>query len=163
MDLELLFSSDPFVSGDAGRFSVIRPNTSGTVKLARGKTVTTFEIPDTFKNTDVLVEIVGAGQKQAKPAYANNLDLQVAENFGRLQVRAAGKDDKILSTVYVKVYARYPGGLVKFVKDGYTDLRGKFDYASLSTDELDTAERLSLLVMSEDHGSLVREVAPPKR
>jgi hypothetical protein len=54
-------------------------------------------------------------------------------------------------------------GNVRFFKDGYTDLRGKFDYVSLNTDEIDRVEELSLLVMSEEHGSLVREVDPPQR
>ena len=33
---------------------------------------------------------------------------------------------------YCKVYARYSAGDAKFFKDGYTDLRGRFDYATLS-------------------------------
>ena len=47
---------------------------------------------------------------------------------------------------------------MKFYKDGYTDLRGKFDYASVSTNELDNVKKFSLLVMSEDKGALIREV-----
>ena len=44
-----------------------------------------------------------------------------------------------------------------------TDLRGRFDYTSLNTNELDFVERFSLLVLSEDHGAIVREARPPKR
>ena len=54
-------------------------------------------------------------------------------------------------------------GDVRFFKDGYTDLRGKFDYVSLSTHELEEVETFSLLVMSEENGSLVTEVSPPRR
>jgi hypothetical protein len=61
------------------------------------------------------------------------------------------------------VYGRFSDGDVRFFKDGYTDLRGKFDYVSLNTNEIDDVERLSLLVMSEDDGALVREVRVPKR
>jgi hypothetical protein len=68
-----------------------------------------------------------------------------------------------LSTVYVKVYARMQGGEVRFFKDGYTDLRGRFDYASLSTDELDHVERFAILMMSDQHGAFIREAAPPQR
>ena len=32
-------------------------------------------------------------------------------------------------------------GSVRFFKDGYTDLRGRFDYASVSTEDLAQAER----------------------
>ena len=42
---------------------------------------------------------------------------------------------------------------MKFYKAGYTDLRGGFDYMSLSTNELDFVKKFSLLVLSEQHGS----------
>jgi hypothetical protein len=63
----------------------------------------------------------------------------------------------------VKVYSKMKGGEVRFYKDGYTDLRGRFDYASLSTNELDNVERFAVLVMSDTDGAIVREAAPPKR
>jgi len=65
--------------------------------------------------------------------------------------------------VYVKVYARMRNGRVKFYKDGYTDLRGWLDYTSLNTNELDNVARFSMLILSDDHGAVVREAAPPKR
>ena len=64
---------------------------------------------------------------------------------------------------YVKVYAQMADGQVKFYKDGYTDLRGRFDYASLSTNDLDVAAKFSILILSDEFGALVREAAPPKR
>jgi hypothetical protein len=109
----------------------------------------------------VLVEISGGGVTRAEAAYANALDVQVSEGFGRLQVRRAA-DKKPLAKVYVKVFAEVNGAPV-FYKDGYTDLRGKFDYASLSTGDLDGATRFSILVMSEEFGATVKEVQPPKR
>ncbi|MDC0259529.1 hypothetical protein OAK43_04745, partial [Verrucomicrobiales bacterium] len=84
------------------------------------------------------------------------------ENYGRIQVR--GKENgQPMSKVYVKVYSRFDDGTVKFFKDGYTDLRGKFDYISLNTNELDRVEKFSLLIMSEKDGALVREATPPQR
>ena len=68
---------------------------------------------------------------------------------------------KPLSKVYVKVYARLADGTVKFHKDGYTDHRGRFDYASVSTPEKLPISRFSILALSTDHGAQVREVAPP--
>jgi hypothetical protein len=61
------------------------------------------------------------------------------------------------------VYARAAGGAVGFIKDGYTDLRGRFDYVSLNTDEAGQAERLAVLVLSDAFGAVVREAQPPKR
>ena len=63
----------------------------------------------------------------------------------------------------MKVYARMKDGAVKFYKDGYTDLRGCFDYTSLNTNELDFVDRFSILILSEEHGAVVREARPPKR
>ena len=73
-------------------------------------------------------------------------------------------DGQPLPRTYVKVFARDANGKVRFHKDGYTDLRGRFDYASVSgpTDGGE-AERYALLVLHEEHGALVREVAPPRR
>jgi len=63
----------------------------------------------------------------------------------------------------VKVYARMKDGTVKFFKDGYTDLRGRFDYVSLNTNEIADVDRLSILMLSKEHGAVIREAAPPKR
>jgi hypothetical protein len=65
--------------------------------------------------------------------------------------------------VYVKVYGQMQDGSVQFYKDGYTDLRGRFDYTSLNTNELDYVNKFSLLILSEDFGAVVREAASPKR
>ena len=54
-------------------------------------------------------------------------------------------------------------GSVQFYKDGYTDLRGRFDYTSLNTNELDSVARFALLILSDEHGAVVREADPPKR
>jgi hypothetical protein len=84
------------------------------------------------------------------------------ENFGQLRVtEAAG--GKPLSKVYVKVYVRLAGGQVKFHKDGYTDLRGRFDYASVSTPERLPPERFAILILSDERGALIREAAPPQQ
>ena len=67
-----------------------------------------------------------------------------------------------LPAAYVKVYAR-SAGRVAFYKDGYTDLAGRFDYATLSTDDLDRVERFAILVVADDAGATVTEAAPPPR
>jgi hypothetical protein len=90
------------------------------------------------------------------------LSVQTTENYAQVKVndRSTGKP---LPKTYVKVYAQMQDGQVKFYKDGYTDLRGRFDYGSVSTNELDNVKKFSLLVMSEDKGALIREASPPKR
>jgi len=109
-----------------------------------------------------MVEITGAGQTRSQAYYANSLGIQVAENYGTLTV-TSDKTGKALPKAYVKVYARMDDGRVRFYKDGYTDLRGKFEYASLSTDELDHVQTFSLLILTDNEGAVVKTAQPPKR
>ena len=162
MDIELLFSRDPFVQNFANRFSYIRPNETMTVELAADATTRSIDLPESLRTSNVLVEIVAAGEVKSQAYYAHALDVQMQDEFGQLQVRHSDSG-AALSATYVKVYARMRDGSVKFYKDGYTDLRGRFDYASLSTNDLDFVDRFSILVMDDEQGALIREVAPPKR
>lgn len=162
MDLEFLFSSKPFVSGGSSQFSVIKPNASERRALPKDGDTLVLTLPEVFESKNVLVEVVGAGRTESVAIYSNQLKVQVSENYGRIEV-ANGETGEALSATYVKVYAKMKNGDVRFFKDGYTDLRGRLDYTSLSTNEIDDVEKLSLLVMSDEHGSLVREVKPPQR
>ena len=58
---------------------------------------------------------------------------------------------------------RARGGAVAFYKDGYTDVAGRFDYATLSTDDLDRVERFAILIVADDAGATITEAAPPPR
>jgi hypothetical protein len=131
MDPEFSFSSNPFVSEDASRFSIIKPNKSATQALPKDKDTLEMLLPAEFAKANVLVEIVAAGQRKAQPYHANTLKLSLTENYGRLEVRDSS-NNRAVGKAYVKVYARLKNGTVRFFKDGYTDLRGRFDYASLN-------------------------------
>jgi tetratricopeptide (TPR) repeat protein len=159
MDLEFLFSAAPFVSSDPARFSLIQPSKTETLQLAADQTTHRFALPKEYHRSNVLVEITGGGKKQAKAHFANELEVILSQTQGRLQVLHEG-EHRPLSKVYVKVYAEVKG-TPQFHKDGYTDLRGKFDYVSISTPTAGIT-RYSLLIMSEQHGATVREVAPPQ-
>src|SRR5204863_2340654 len=132
MDPEFLFSSSPFVGEDPARFSLIKPTRTATQALPEGKDALDIPLPGEFAKANVLVEILGAGQRKAQAYHANTFKLTLAENYGRLDLRDHAAD-KPVSKAYVKVYARLKNGTVRFFKDGYTDLRGKFDYASLNS------------------------------
>ncbi|WP_038171230.1 hypothetical protein [Verrucomicrobium sp. BvORR106] len=190
-DPEFSFSSNPFVSEDASRFSVIKPNQSVAVTLPADKDTLSIPLPEAYSRANLLVEIMGAGQRKTQAYHANTLKLAVTENYGRLEVRDSGTD-KPIAKGYVKVYARLKNGTVRFFKDGYTDLRGRFDYASLNgtsagqpvpppmpqarqagasgngldhqmlkPTELNAVEKLSILVLTDANGAQVREVTPP--
>ena len=50
---------------------------------------------------------------------------------------------------------------MSFYKDGYPDRRGRFDYVTLSPDDLAGVERFALLVVSDAAGAPVLGGAPP--
>lgn len=162
MDIELLFSRQPFVQQQSAQFAFIKPNRSDVVKLPAGASAFAFELPPEFASSNVIVELVAEGVRKSQAYYAHALLVTLVEGYGQVKL-AHQKTQKPLSTVYVKVYARMASGEVRFYKDGYTDHRGRFDYASLSTDELDQVQRFALLVLSGEHGAVIREADPPKR
>ena len=54
----------------------------------------------------------------------------------------------------MKAFSRNKSGEISFYKDGYTDLRGRFDYASLNSDNLSSVDKFSIFIMSDDLGYL---------
>ena len=164
MDVELLFSRSPFAQQDGGRLNMIEPNFAEAIaieKSASAKDVN-LVIPAKLKNKNLVIEVSGGGLTKNLVMYANSLVVNHSPNMGRLQVLTK-QGLQPLEGAYVKVYSRDNSGTVKFYKDGYTDLRGQFDYTSLSTNDLDATQRFSLLVLHPEHGTSVRESEPPKR
>ncbi len=161
MDLELLFSNNPFVQQGSGQFSFVRPNLTKKVTLEKASGTAEFDLPEQFQQSNVLVEIEAGGKTRAHAYYANSLTVQMLENYG--QVRVTSPDQKPVAGAYVKVYSKNQDGSVKFFKDGYTDLRGRFDYASVSSNEVQDVTNFSILISSEKFGAIVREANPPRR
>ena len=162
MDIELLFSRSPFLQEGAAQFSYIRPVLSRTIVLPAGQNGLAVDLPPEFKAKNVMVEALAAGVRKTQAYCANTLKVQMIESYGQLVVTHA-ETAKPVPGAYVKVYAKMADGTVKFFKDGYTDLRGRFDYASLNTNELENSQRLAVLVLSDAFGAVVREAPPPKR
>ncbi len=169
MDIELLFSRNPFSRDQLDGFSLIRPNLTKTVSLAAdgkaakdGKGTYEFELPDAFKNKNVLVEIVSGDKTRAQAYFAHSLDVQVLENYGQVHVtQQSDTKSQAVSKAYVKVYSRHADGTVEFHKDGYTDLRGRFDFVSQSNRGLGGIVDYSILIMSDELGAVIREAKPP--
>jgi len=162
MDVELLFSRNPFVRQFGGQFVSIRPNHSLNLSLPKNQINHSVKIPDQLRNKNILIEVTAAGQTRTQPYFSNSLNVRLVENYGQVKVLDR-KTGKPVNKAYIKVYARHGNGQVKFYKDGYTDIRGRFDYASLSTNDLATAQKFSVLVLTEKQGALVREANPPKQ
>jgi hypothetical protein len=162
MDVEVLFSRTPFAQQGGGQPAFAKPHTTQVLKLPAGKDKVVVPVPDELEKRNLLVEVTAAGKTRVVRYFAADLDVKLVEGYGQLKATdAAG--GKPLAKVYVKVYAKLADGSVKFHKDGYTDVRGRFDYASVNTPERRAIEKFSVLVLSDDRGAVIREVAPPQQ
>ena len=160
MEIELLFSRNPFLKEQSGAFAFIRPGYTQHVELSSKDSHYSFELPDELQNKNMMVEVVSMGIRETRAYYASSLDTLIFQNFEQLKV--IHKDNRSpLPKSYVKVYAWMKTGAIQFYKDGYTDQRGRFDYTTLSSDELDRVEKFAILVNNDDFGSEIKEVLPP--
>ena len=117
-------------------------------------------VPEALRQQPLSVEIIAGGQRQILSSFTHALDIRLSPSSGQLLVLHAATG-KALSTTYVKVYAEDQAGHIAFYKDGYTDLRGRFDYASLGTGAAHRIKRLAIFISHQQAGSTVREVSPP--
>lgn len=160
LDVEFSFSNSPFGAQTRGAAAYIVPNQSAEVILPADRRELRLTLPTRFRKANVLLEANAAGITRRQTSLSSALAVQMIERYGQLQVRHA-TTARLLPKVYVKVYARQPNGTVRFHKDGYTDLRGRFDYVSVSDGDASPVERFAILVISETDGAVIREVAPP--
>jgi hypothetical protein len=162
MDVELLFSTNPFLDQGDEASSLLRPARRDVIELQAGVTTTVVDLPPEFAGRNVFVEARAAGLVSRQAHYAHDLSLALLSSRGELRLTREGTD-QALSSAYVKVYARMNDGSVRFHKDGYTDLRGRFDYASVTAEGGLGVDRFALLVLSQGDGAVIREVSPPAR
>lgn len=160
MDVEFLFSAQPFVQDGSRSFAFVRPHLEETRALDGASGELVFDLPERFRNSNVLVEVRAGGITRRQPYFANTLTVHTLDTYGQIQV-AHADSGRPLSKVYVKVFARKADGSIAFYKDGYTDLRGRFDYASVTVSGGISAEKLAVLVMSDELGATIRELTPP--
>lgn len=99
----------------------------------RQSVVKTQELPADLKNKNLVLEILAEGKQEFKTYYSSALKILVNEAFGELKVTLVNSS-KPLGRVYVKVFALMQSGKEEFFRDGYTDIRGKFEYATASGD-----------------------------
>ena len=160
MDIELLFSSADYKPHDLGKFAYVKPNLSMTVNLAQEGNETQVVVPKELDNCNVMIEVIAGPHAKVVSYFSHSLLCKLSQSYGQVQVhdRNTGKP---ISRVYVKVFSLNKDRSNRFYKDGYTDLRGGFDYASLSTDELGNVDKFYILVMSPHNGTRILEAAPP--
>lgn len=162
VDLELLFSKAPFVREDLQRMAMVRPMRVESLSFDDSTGVGRFDLDENQRRQTLLVEVQAGGSRGTALYYGGDITSYVSESYGQLQTSSAASKRPV-STAYVKVYAKYPDGSVKFYKDGYTDSRGRFDYASVSAADAKGATRYAILVLSDELGATLHDVAAPKR
>ncbi len=162
VDLELLFSKAPFVREDLQKMAIVKPLRSESIDFDDANGVGTFQLDENLRRQTLLVEVVAGADRSTALYYGGQMTTYVSQSTGQLQATDAG-NHRPITKAYVKVYAKYPDGSVKFYKDGYTDLRGRFDYTSLSAMSARGATRFAILVMSDEKGATLHDVAAPKQ
>merc|ERR1712130_956599 len=174
MNTEILFSNSPFFKEEENStnqnkkksaFGYIAPNISEQIEITQQRTE--YAIPPNLKNQNLFIQLISSTLSALKPFYDHELDVLIKENYGQLKVMVPSPKNKNksipLQKAYVKVYSQTNYGQNEFYKDGYTDIRGKFDYASISTDQLNKTKRFAIFVQAQGYGSIVKEAKPPKR
>jgi hypothetical protein len=162
MDIELLFSRRPFLTEGGQDFAVIQPAWSEVRKVKRPGVPESLELPAAYRDQNMMVEVTGRGVRKSVVWMANQLNVRTLTQSGQVEVRTSNTR-KPLPKTYVKVFARGVDGTVSFWKDGYTDLRGRFDYVSLNDREPEEAAAFSILILHPERGAEIQEATPPVR
>jgi len=155
-DLEVLFSAHPFQESNTG-YKLVTPNESIALTLDPNDTQCQVKLPKELKDNNTIIQIETETLEVVDLYNDNELDVQIAEEEGELRVLSKGAGRPVAGA-YCKVYSQDPKGKEKFYKDGYTDIRGRFDYLTLSNDSLSEVSKLAILISMEKLGSLVTEV-----
>ncbi|MGA0369229.1 MAG: hypothetical protein ACO3N7_07235 [Kiritimatiellia bacterium] len=162
MDIELLFSRKPFLSDGGADFAVIKPELRLEIPVQGNGEAEELLLPEAYRDRNLMVEVRGKGRQASVAWVANQLKVRKMENYGQVEVRTL-RGNQPLPKTYVKVFAKSSDGRVSFWKDGYTDLRGRFDYLSLNNRKPEEAAELSILILHPEFGAEIIRAAPPTR
>ncbi|MBO7687446.1 MAG: hypothetical protein J6V72_13730 [Kiritimatiellae bacterium] len=158
-DVEIAFSKDPFGAAADGREVVRSLKPAWQREVALSGDETRVELPAELVARNFVLVAEGAdGRAEARLEVTPcAFVVQVLRECRQLRVK--GKDGKPLVGAYVKVYAKdASGSAIQFHKDGYTDLRGAFDYASISTDSSFKPAEFAVLVLPKGAGASIQRI-----
>lgn len=175
MDVEILFSSSPFAllpganesrePDNLGKFANVKPSITKAIDLDEETAGSyTFSLQDLFPDlatASAMILVSGGGIQRTLAHVGGGLKVQTMEKLGILAV-ATFSEGTPVPGAYVKVYTRNKSSNdVSFHKDGYTDRRGKFDYATLSSHGVESVEKFAILVSTKEHGLITTCAKPP--
>ena len=110
--------------------------------------MTFLNIPDQIIHENLFIEVRSINEAIQKSEFfiyiPFKLNCVVSKEFGILKCYDM-ISNKSIPKMYVKCFARYKNGKINFYKDGFTDLRGSFDYVLLNSDKIDNIELFAIL------------------
>lgn len=165
VDLEVLFSLKPFEEKNSKNFCTLLPFHQETVQLNSDRDFNSHlhQIPLNIQHESIYIELVYNVNNNSKSEYLEYVPFKLNYNlnteFGIIKL-VDPVEKRPVPKVYVKCFAMYSTG-PKFYKDGYTDLRGSFDYVSLNTDKLTDINKFAVFITSKTHGSKIIHCEPP--
>ncbi len=160
IDLEVLFSNDPFLkSGLETSLPPIAPNRKVEIPFAAGTSETTYQLPAEFQQGNILIAAESKETKQVTILDSQLIETRISPQERTIQVVDPSLNEPLPKT-YIKVYAEDQNGVITFYKDGYTDLRGKFDYLSHTAIDHSTITRLAILTAHPTLGARTQITTP---
>ena len=171
IDIEVMFSENPFLLSQSNanqqntELASIKAHKTETLLISGDSKseyeISSIEIPQELANSNIVIQVKGENQSQVLRYFPSQMKIYILESIGEIKVK---HENKPLSKVYVKCFARKSQtSNAQFYKDGYTDLRGTFDYASLLLEKNSDFFEFALMVYSEEFGGLIQVVKPPKK
>jgi len=165
IDVEILFSSTPFIKDQAEHFSYVKPYMQLDKPTQRG-VATKLPLPNELKGKNVVIEINSDEVQKFKTYYSSQLKVKIDEADG--EVRVFNRETmKPLAKVYVKVFCKKGNKEELFYIDGFTDIRGKFIYLRnfvYGQRGRSQIKKFSIFVCDTEHknGCSIIEVDPPE-
>merc|ERR1719319_226412 len=163
IDVELMFSTAPFTKANKS-YRYVEPTQVYVKDLPVKRGVCQTKLADLGVNLgneqgeNFIYEVTAGDFCVTDAIYLNSFEVQRSES----QIRVIRKKERTpVVKAYVKVYAQTagePDGV--FYKDGYTDLRGRFNYSSVCTNMLQEVEIFGILVKTISNGADVSFFEP---
>eukprot|EP00330_Aristerostoma_sp_ATCC50986_P006972 CAMPEP_0114578018 /NCGR_PEP_ID=MMETSP0125-20121206/2609_1 /TAXON_ID=485358 ORGANISM="Aristerostoma sp., Strain ATCC 50986" /NCGR_SAMPLE_ID=MMETSP0125 /ASSEMBLY_ACC=CAM_ASM_000245 /LENGTH=173 /DNA_ID=CAMNT_0001767771 /DNA_START=680 /DNA_END=1202 /DNA_ORIENTATION=- len=144
------------------KFKSISPKRQQSLKLDPKINDISVPIEPEYRGQTCLIELFDPSTQASCTVKHVNCDLltNVYSEIGNIEVRDA-RNDRLVAGVYVKTFVKQRDSTIEFYKDGYTDISGRFDYASISVDKLKNAEEFSIFISHEKLGFKILKASPP--
>ena len=162
IDLEIMYSQDPFLSVDKNDYSYVTPNhvIEKNFSISSEYSTELVEVPANLASSNLIIQVSSGALTENITYFPSKMKVFLVKNYGQVKVTSE-ENSKPLTNIYIKCFAKKNNGSVTFYKDGYTDLRGTFEYTSVHSSDIGDVQEFSILVYSDTHGAMIKQVKPP--